>query len=396
MKVRALLGLMVLATVVLAGCDHYVCSGGATFGNTTCSSSNPNLGGGIGTTAFVYAMDDKAGQIAAEGLDVNNSGTFEPIPNFVPPSLPMKPVLDGGIVIVNKTYLYVPFSNGTVYGFKIDATSGALTATPNSPYAVAGGLSITADPAGKFVFVGDFTGISAFTVNTDGSLTVVPNSPFPSSIALQMVTDGLGKYLYSVDGTSINAFSYNSTTGALTAVGSFATGLSMSNIAGEITGQFIVGVTGQTGASGVSDDHIYVFGITQSGATAGALAQVGGSPFSTINPPAFVAVSPNGSFVYAFTQTAIPASVTLDPIEGYALSSTGTLMPLSTSPFSTLLGEIGKFDQTGQFLFTIGQETTSANAGMIAIGASTTTGALIANLPAAGSVSTSFAVTDAP
>ena len=104
----------------------------------------------------------------------------------------------------NQKYLYIAFTNGTVYGYAIDGTTGALTQVPRSPYNAIGGNSIASTPAGTFLFVSDsVTGnISAFSISaTDGSLTAV-GSPFPSGIAArQMTTDGQGKYLYATSGS---------------------------------------------------------------------------------------------------------------------------------------------------------------------------------------------------
>ena len=192
----------------------------------------PGTGGGGNNTqrALVYFMDDDAGQIAAEGLNINTAGTFAPVSNFVPPQMPSQ-VDDGGIVIVSQKYLYTPLSNastGSVYGFSIDATTGALSPLNGSPYPVAGlmnqigvAFSIAADPAGKFVFVADALGITVLAVNSnDGSLTTVNLAAMSTGIGApqQMSTDGLGKYLYVVDGLSIAQFSYDAS-GNLTPLG---------------------------------------------------------------------------------------------------------------------------------------------------------------------------------
>lgn len=397
MKVRALI-LIVLASTMLwfAGCGHYVCH--TTFGSSTCTPGGGGLGGGGGTTAFIYFMDDKAGQIAAEGLDVGGDGLFAPLAGFVSPTLPAPPIGDGGLVIVSKKYLYMPLANGTLYAYSIDGATGALTPLATPTYTVSGS-SIAADPAGQFLFVGDFSGISVFTVSAaDGSLTKVAGSPFSTGgvAPIQMTTDGLGKYLYAAGGSEILAFSY-SATGLTTVPGSpfTGTGFNMTELAGESTGKFMVGVTGLTDSNaGAVDDHVYLFAISTT--TPGALTAASGSPYSTNNPPEHVAVSPNGQFVYAFTQTTSGTITTLDPIEGFQLLSTGTLQNLSTSPFTALLGNKGKFEQSGQFLFMVGETTNSQNQGSVPLGVDSTTGALGDTLGGAGAPSLSFAVTDAP
>jgi 6-phosphogluconolactonase (cycloisomerase 2 family) len=81
-------------------------------------------------------------------------------------------------------YAYVSSSGGAeVYGYSINATTGALTAVAGSPFSTgAGSLPqfITIDPSGKFGYTANegTANISGFAVNaTTGALTAVPGSP---------------------------------------------------------------------------------------------------------------------------------------------------------------------------------------------------------------------------
>ncbi len=392
-KVRLLLSssVLLLSTIWLIGCGHYSC--GTTFGSATCAPGTGGIstgtGGGnsIAVTAFVYFMDPSAGQLALEGLNVADSQTFAPVSSFVSPVLPQ--FTDGGIVMVNKSFLYLPFpGNGTLFGFSIDATSGALTAVPNSPYTnVSFPESIAADPKGAVLFVGGSAGITAFTVSpTDGSLTFVGLTPTTAG-PTQLVTDGLGKYVYALTGSTISAFSYTSS-GALTAVpgSSFASAKALTQIAGEASGTAIFGITG-------TDTKVFVFSIAQA-ISPGALTL--SSTVPTTFSPVNLAVSPNGKFVYTFNETTTGTSTTIDPMEGFSFSS-GTLTELSgISPFTALTATNGKFEQSGQFLFAEGVAPSSSVGGTFSFGANTSTGALTDTLPSAGVPGTSFAVTDAP
>lgn len=401
MKVRLLLSSVVLlSTMWLISCGHYTC--GTTFGSATCTPSGGGLnqGGGnsISQTAFEYFMDDTAGQLSAEGLNVSNSQTFASIAGFASPPLAPVNTIDFGLAIVGKQFLYVAFNDNTVYGFSIDGSTGALTpVSAQSPYSVISPSCIAADPNGAFLFVGSSSGVSVFTVNSDGSLTPAPGSPFSTGgTPTQMGTDGTGKYLYAVQSSGITAFSYASS-GVLTpVVGSpFAFTPPMVQVEGELSGNYLVGTSAEVGAgSGPIDKHIYVFGITQSGSSAGALAQATGSPFATTYSPIYLAVSPNGKFVYTFNETSAGSS-SPDPMEGYQLGSGGTLTALASSPFTTLPADIGKFDQSGQYLFVYATGSGVAG-GSYAYAADTSTGALSSTLPHAGFPTSSFAVTDAP
>ncbi len=404
MKVRALLSsVVVLATMSLVGCGHYTC--GTTFGNATCTSSGGGIsqggggGGTIGVRTMVYFNDVtlSGSEMAAEGLNIENSQTFAPVSSFVSPSLPAAG--DTGIAIVSEHFLYMPFTNSTIYGFSIDATTGALTPVTGSPYSITFSPSCVAvDPSGAFLFVGGSSGISVFSVSaTDGSLLLTGSTPTSGS-PQQMTTDGQGKFLYALEGSGIAAFSYG-VSGTLTAVQGSPfnpfNGVSMAQIEGESSGKYLVGTTAEAGGgSGIVDRSLYVFAISATG----ALTAAAGSPVTTVYPPVYVAVSPNGSFVYTFNEeTDLTTNLTVvDPMEGYGLSSAGALTPISGSPFTQETATIGKFDQSGLYIFAEGGIPNTSIGGTFAYGASTTTGALTSTLPHAGAPPGSFAVTDLP
>jgi 6-phosphogluconolactonase (cycloisomerase 2 family) len=414
--------LLVAASLVLAmamaGCGTKGCStatpgstggpsGGASGGSTPpgggCSVTGTGGGSNNTQTALVYFMVDDAGQIAAEGLNLNSAGTFAPVPNFVPPQMPTH-VDDGGVVIVNQKYLYVPISNastGSVYGFSIDGTTGALSPLNGSPYAVNGltdqigvAFSIAADPSGKFVFVGDTAGITVLAVNpNDGSLMTVNAAAVSTGIGApqQMSTDGLGKYLYVVDGLSIAQFSYDAS-GNLTPLGLLSSSITdMAMMTGEPSGKWMLGVRAQIGQqSATVDKNLYVFAIGSTGALTSAI------PTSTPFPPAYVVVSPNDKFVYTFNEddTDITNPTFLEPIVGLTFdSSTGALT--NPIPFPDVLSNIGHIDQSGQVLFSAGQSSVAVAAGMLPVSV-LSDGTLSASDAHAGLPSVSFAVTDVP
>ena len=371
MRVRGFLMLVAgLAVIGLASCGHYTC--GAGFGSSTCTSSGPpSLGGGGGNgasgTVFAYLLAETGASdgMAADTLSLS-ANTFQEASAFVAPPLPLGLPLDGGTVVVNLTsqkYLYIPFNNGTVYGYAIDGATGALTSVPGSPYTVLGGTSITSNPAGTLLFVSDFgTGdISVFNISpTDGSLTAVNGSPFPSGIlAAQIATDGLGKYLYVTEGLGgahVAALAINQ--GALsTVIGSPFT-FSMSKVLGENSGKYLLGITGV-------DSHLYVFGIN---AQTGAISEIGLPLTQSI--PVDLAVSPNGTFVYTFDGLSLP-------MEGYQLNtSTGAVTVLTESPFTGVNLNAGQFDQSGKFLFGVAEGKVAIDFGPY--GADTSTGVISA------------------
>jgi 6-phosphogluconolactonase (cycloisomerase 2 family) len=410
MKVRALqIAVVLVGTSWLAGCGHYVCS--TTFGASSCTPSGGGISqgpgnGSNGQTAFIYFIDNNAtqggfpGQMAAEGANVSNSGTFAPISSFASPTFTGATGVGSGMVVVNKKYLYIPFTGGLLFGYSIDPGSGALTGLLNSPYTISGGTSIVADPKGRFLFVGDSSGISTFIVNADGSLGANSQSPFSTGgiTPVTMTTDGTGKFLYIADGGGVIAYAYDQVAGSLSPLGGSLAAATfnfpMIQVVGESTGKYLVGITA---ASGATDNTVHVFSIAQTG-TAGALTEVANSPFTTTYAPVFVVTSPSGDFVYTFNETTSQIGTTIAPMEGFTLdTTTGALVELPTiSPFPNLLGQVGAFDQSGTYLFLIGEEPNSTITGTTALSFSSSNGALGANFPYAGAPSFIFAVTDEP
>jgi hypothetical protein len=386
--------LMLLAMLVLVGC-----SGGAPgcpqvdFGSSTCSASSGGTGfggggsggggggGGSGLTAFAYAVDQGTsgtGTIDGYQLSTGSSGTFGAISGYAAPSIPLN---SGGVgmLVAQKQYLYVGLGDTEqLYGYTI-ASSGSLTPISGSPYSVpalglflngVGQANMIANPAGTLLFISDAgqSLIYEFQIGSGGVLTAATGSPFslPSGfLPMNLATDGLGKYLYVVDGTDLNhqgsaiAAFLIGTGGALTPVtGSPFTGnvsgadFAMWQLAGEPTGQFLIGTSGSSAfyAGVVDDPNLYVFSIEQSGANAGALTQTSVTP--TVYSPFSIAVQSNTNqnllYSFSFNDTATE----INPIEGYSISSAGTLTVVTGSPFSNAVGDgtWGQFDQSGDIL----------------------------------------------
>jgi 6-phosphogluconolactonase (cycloisomerase 2 family) len=383
MRVRLLLSsVMLLSAMWLISCGHYTC--GTTFGSSSCTAAGGGLhqGGGnnISVTAFVYFSDTTAGQIAVEALNVADSQTFHPIGNFVSP--PLNGGGEGGMAVVNKQFLYLAGSN-VLDGFSIDGTTGGLSTLTDSPHLGISGLTIAADPQGRFLFVGGAGQIYAFTVNVDGTLTTVAGSPFTNAngTPTQLVTDGLGKYLYASNGSTIAEYSYNQTTGILSTIAGSPFPAGMSMVASEKTGVYLLGITGAT-----SEVSVFTIGVN------GALS--GGSQFHTALAPIFLEVSPNGKFVYTFNQTDFSAQAPSQPMEGYGFSG-GALTALTGSPFTGLDASLGRFDQSGEFLFSVAHIPNTTESGEFAYGVDGN-GIVTSTLPNFQAINDSYGVTDAP
>jgi hypothetical protein len=411
MKVRVLLSSVVLlATLWLASCGHYTC--GATFGSSTCTSSGGGLGQGGGTGAAAsYAFVDTGGTI--EELSLNTTaGTLLDTTGYTGPTTPNEPGF--GMVVAQGQYLYTSFPGvGQIYGYTISA-SGAVTqiGTPvDASYMIGstlGGLqSFITNPAGTLLFVlnPDGPAVYVYTIGTGGALTAAGSTLLPF-LPENMGTDGLGNYLYVTSASTdtsvtpaIAAYTINNTNGSLTSVSGspFSGNLNgvlnaygMLQVEGDPSGKYLIGTTSAV----IGDNHLYVYNIQQTGATAGAITPVSGSPFTTTYSPYRIAVQPSagGDLVYSFSLNGLGTGD--NAVEGYTLNtSTGALTAIAGSPFitSSNTGDWGQFDQSGTYLYVL--DTTTTVMAVYNVG---TTGGLTQPVATVGFFPGPWAIADVP
>ena len=209
-------------------------------------------------------------------------------------------------------------TSGSVSGFTILASSGALSPTPNGPYAAGSPLvGIAIDPTAQFVFTTqsahDF--ITAYNVAADGSLSGANGDPIstnqpgnPQGVVTSPLGTSAGGFLYVTNpaGGKVSAFSYvaaNSPPTApnpfLTLIDSFATSGAMpEGIAIDPTGTYLY-------VANFADGNVSSFSID---AQSGALTLIG-QPVPTGNlnnvpspAPISLQVDPSGRFVYVANQ----------------------------------------------------------------------------------------------
>lgn len=366
MKARlTLVAMVVLAAMWSTGCGHYVC--GITKGASTCSSGGgvTKSGGGGAATGDAYVYTANPGAIQSltltEAQDTLAVSCFPATSPICPQGLPNVAVgTEEWAVIAQKNVLYVGYSPSSVYAWTI-ASDGSLTNGPSTvypftlPFAVAGvgQQAMITNPAGTLLFFIDSQNaqIDVYQIGSSGGLTAVgvpvalPSGFQPYNLAM----DGLGKYLYVSNVSGVNTsqiVAYSVSNGVLSTVPGSPFSLNLIQMQGDPSGQFMIGTKSTLSNA---DPNIYVLGITQSGANAGAITSLGQAP--TANPPNNVAVQTgaNGTLVYGFSL--IGTSVG-GPVEGYTLTpSTGALTIMSGSPFLNVGGDSGQFDQSGKFLF---------------------------------------------
>ncbi len=138
-------------------------------------------------------------------------------------------VLDSGSYIYVTAYdSSVTPSVGYVFGFSVGST-GVLTPLSGSPFAA--GVrpsSIASDPTSTYVYVTDYTSgnVRGYTVSSSGALTALSGSPFPAgNQPTAVVVDPSYAYAYVTNYTDDTVTAYSMSSGALTRIGSYATGL---------------------------------------------------------------------------------------------------------------------------------------------------------------------------
>ena len=224
---------------------------------------------------------------------------------------------------------------GSLSTYNINAMTGTLTSTatiqapcapPPSPGSCAP-WSVAVDPSGKFAYVaneGGFapTSVSMYVINaTSGALTFIGVVTVASGGRASSVTANPKGTLVYVTATTdfpassageVSTYAVNANTGALTFVGSIASGIDPVSTAVDPAGKFVY-VTNRDS----NDVSMYTID-----ATAGSLTSTGTLAAGT--NPASVAVDPTGKFVYV-------ANTGSNNVSMYTINgATGALTPAGT------------------------------------------------------------------
>jgi probable HAF family extracellular repeat protein len=233
-------------------------------------------------------------------------------------------------------YAYVAIADsGQVYGYRLNATNGDLTALEGSPFPnsnYAGLSSIVSDPAGTFLYATSQyaptnTNVIGFRIDRQtGKLSPISGSPFGAGAAASAIAiDPSGRFAYVANygGNDVSAFKIDQSTGRLLPIASYAAGSNPDAVTVDPLGKFVY-------VAGLSSNDVSGYAINQA---TGALTQITGSPFPTGSGPRSLAADPNERFVYVANQGS-------DNIWGYTIDpSSGALAPLATSPYA--VGDAG-------------------------------------------------------
>jgi 6-phosphogluconolactonase (cycloisomerase 2 family) len=295
---------------------------------------------GVGGYVSMYTINPTTGALTSIGppVSTNDVGTD---------SVTIDPF--GKFAYVANEGLYA--TDGSVSAYSIDPTTGALTSTSggisgNSPEFCCF-TAVAVHPSDKFAYVanGDSTprSVSVYTINgANGALTyfgTIAAEGFPTSV----VVDPSGQFVYVAAETdsgtpgpgSVSMYAINVTTGALTSLGTIATG---TMIAESSSNSIVVDPTGAFAYvtnSGSNNVSMYSINATTGVLTSGGLIDAGTTPLS-------VAVDPTGKFAYV-------TNFSSNDISMYTINATtGALTPVGTiateqSPTSIAIHPSGKF-----------------------------------------------------
>jgi hypothetical protein len=351
--------LLVIAAVTLVNCAPAVpCniagngggSGTARLRRDTTTNICGSGGGGTPTCSMtlkpvqVLLSVDATGNILEYGID-STSGALTLMCNTATAAL-------GPIAVANGTFVYV-LNQGTgtspaqIFGFLIaHGNSGALAAITGSPFtlseALPGNASLVADPLGRFMFVTNGAGndVHVLTIGQSGALTEATNSPFPVSNPDFIAVNPAGNLAYVPDSTDGDLFIFSlDANGQLT--NNPASGSPLIIGIGNNAPHFAV--VHPSGNFLLTANQVTLSSFSIDPTNAGALTQVGGSPFSPGGAgdpqvaPLALTLDESGKFLYVTPLGNVNGGVpgfASENIVGFAFDPVaGGLTPVPMSPF---------------------------------------------------------------
>lgn len=229
-------------------------------------------------------------------------------------------------------FLFVAsYPSDNISVFNSDASTGALSQVPGSPFSTGPNDWIAVHPSGEFLYAANFdtNSVSAYKIDAAGKLSSVLGSPFPAGVQpISIAADPAGSLIYvsNFGSGDLSVFVVDTTSGSLSPAQttSYPTGIRPRDVLPSPDGKFLYVLETGTG-------RIHVFSVD---ATSSHLNEIQGSPFN-IGDGAHGALglgtSVSGDFVYAATFFyQVPA---YQGVFGFTVGSSGTLSPISGSPF---------------------------------------------------------------
>ena len=280
---------------------------------------------------FLFVSNQNAGSLSAFSI---NTGTG--VLTLVPGSPFATGATPHGIAVDSAgKFVFVGNESGSVSAFSINSVNGALTPVPGSPFPATSPFGIAISSSGAFLYVTNTntggglspSSVSTFKIDaTTGALTAVNSPVTTGTTPIGITADPNGKFLYLGEHMteSVATFSTNPSTGALTRVGSSTPAppascnvschLAPLRVAIHPNDQFMF-------VSNVGANSVSVFNINNGPAPATSIMATGQHPFG-------MALDSMGNFL-------LVANKVDNNISSFAVNATtGGLMPVVGSPFS--------------------------------------------------------------
>lgn len=357
--ITVVVALVTLIFLISCGGGNLRTSSGSNGSSSGSSSgqSVPGFGEGTGSSGqsspakFLYANPLPGGGPFANVIQAD--GTLSPGQSLLANNNdPQTLAVDPSGSFLFQTALGFNGTQGGIYAYAIDRSSGSLTQATGSPYLTNQAFySDVVDQQGKYLFAQGSSGIYAFTIASGtGALTPVSGSPFPapgptvifSQPANRIALDQTNRFLYVSGSTGIAAYSINQNTGQLTTISGSPFGASVNNpfaIVVAPSNKFLY----ETHSA--NDANLYGYSVDQ---TTGALTPLAGSPFNrgqcganvggANGSPDNMTIASAGKFLYL----ANCATYSIDP-------NTGVLVQVS----NFIPGDWPVIDPTGNLLWAI-------------------------------------------
>jgi 6-phosphogluconolactonase (cycloisomerase 2 family) len=289
------------------------------------------------TPAFAYAANSGSNDVSGYAIDAS-TGALSAVPNS-----PFAAGTDPVSVFVDlRGRLAYATNNGSndVSGYLIDGTSGALTADQGSPFSAGTGpFSGTVDPSLQFAYVANSgsNDLTSYDKLDPGTGTIVVNgSPTAAGtdpVSLAVSSNGLFVYVASAASNQVLAYSI-ALDGTLSSASPFATGTQPAAVAVDPSTRFVY-----VANSGSGDVSAYTVDPNTGGLTA-----VQGSPFAAGSSPQSIAVDPSGRFVYVANAGAGNVSAyVIDGTSGALTAVAGSPFAAGTTPASVTVEPSGRF-----------------------------------------------------
>jgi 6-phosphogluconolactonase (cycloisomerase 2 family) len=312
------------AAVLLAGCGDFFNKDGGGGGGST-----------VGSYTYVGTQDG-----VLTSYSVSTSGALATLSGS--PSQLSTAAINGLAVTQGNGVLYAAVAGSGIFGLSINGSSGVPSLVNTSALVQdVAPIAITIDPSGKYLLVAGLANgaaaVGEYAINSDGTLSEVGGSPvsitFPSgtdttnlSITSMAVAPNSSYVFVTMGQLGVAPMPFN-TSGSLSANAVLLTPKATSGVSNQDLGA-AVNPTSTAVFIGETNAGVRVFTIGSNS----AFTEISGSPFAAGGQPRSLAFDGTGDYLYV-------ANASDNTISGYSVLASGSLTPLSGSPFSSVGGQ---------------------------------------------------------